>query len=180
MIKILLMMILMFQINDDYKRTFLMFQINDDYMRTFLMFQIDSHWYSFTREESRKEAVSRELLRGDQKIESKNMSHDKNLMITTMSLKTMSNMTAGLRCPNWDWESATRRPWLILRKKIPSLLLSSQQASWSSMMVKHNKKRMKICGSQFVNINVSPSSQWGELHLTFGNHQLFANFDNHI
>ena len=41
------MMILMFQINDDYIRTFLMFQINDDYMRTFLMFQIDSHWYSF-------------------------------------------------------------------------------------------------------------------------------------
>ena len=38
---------------------------------------------------------------------------------------------------------------------------------------------MKICGSQFVNINVSPSSQWGELHLTFGNHQLFASFDNH-
>ena len=32
------------------------------------MFQIDSHWFSFTREESRKEAVSRELLRGDQKI----------------------------------------------------------------------------------------------------------------
>ena len=68
MIKILLMMILMFQINDDYKQTFSMFQINDDYERTFLMFQIDSHLYSFTREESRKEAVSRELLRGDQKI----------------------------------------------------------------------------------------------------------------
>ena len=135
------------------------------------MFQIDSHWYSFTREESRKEAVSRELLRGDQKNWVKEHESDKNLMITTMSLKTMSNMTAGLRCPNWDWESATRRPWLILRKKIPSLLLSSQQASWSSMMVKHNKKRMKICGSQFVNINVSPSSQWGELPLTFGNHQ---------
>ena len=180
MIKILLMMILMFQINDDYKQTFSTFQINNDYMRTFSMFHIDSHWFSFAREESRKEAVSRELLRGDQKIWVKEHESDKNLMITTMSLKTISNMTAGLRCPNWDWESATRRPWLILRKKIPSLLLSSQQASWSSMMVKHNKKRMKICGSQFVNINVSPSSQWGELHLTFGNHHLFANFDNHI
>ena len=43
MIKILLMMILMFQINDDYKQTFSMFQINDDYEQTFLMFQIDSH-----------------------------------------------------------------------------------------------------------------------------------------
>ena len=147
------MMILMFQINDDYKQTFSTFQINNDYMRTFSMFHIDSHWFSFTREESRKEAVSRELLRGDQKIESKNMSHDKNLMITTMSLKTMSNMTAGLRCPNWDWESATRRPWLILRRKIPSLLLSSQQASWSSMMVKHNLRR----GWKFVAANLSIS-----------------------